>query len=54
MTNVTVTELQEETGLYDMKNLGKMKMLGANAAEAMGAFVAFDHAALAGRHSSKV
>jgi hypothetical protein len=27
MTNVTATELQEETGLYEMKSLDKMKML---------------------------
>lgn len=33
--------------MYDVKNLGKMKTLGANAPEAMSAFVAFDKAALA-------
>jgi AhpD family alkylhydroperoxidase len=33
--------------MYDLKNLGKMKTLGANAQEAMNAFVAFDKAALA-------
>jgi hypothetical protein len=41
------TELQRETGLYDMKNLSKMKHLEAHAPEAMKAFVAFDKAALA-------
>jgi AhpD family alkylhydroperoxidase len=33
--------------MYDLKNLGKMKTLGANGQEAMNAFVAFDKAALA-------
>jgi AhpD family alkylhydroperoxidase len=47
MTNVAATELQEETDLYDMKNLDKMKMLGTHTSEAMDAFVAFDRAALA-------
>jgi AhpD family alkylhydroperoxidase len=47
MTNATTTELQQETGLYDMTNLSKMKSLAVNAPEAMNAFVAFDKAALA-------
>ena len=34
--------------MYDIKNLGKIKNLEANAPEAMKAFVAFDKAALAG------
>lgn len=33
--------------MYDLKNLGKMNSLAANAPEAMRAFVAFDKAALA-------
>ena len=33
--------------MYDLKNLSKMKILEANAREAMRAFVAFDKAALA-------
>jgi AhpD family alkylhydroperoxidase len=33
--------------MYDMKNLGKLKALDANAPEAMKAFWAFDKAALA-------
>jgi AhpD family alkylhydroperoxidase len=47
MTNTTATELQRETGLYDMMNLSKMKSLEEHAPEAMKAFVAFDKAALA-------
>ena len=47
MTNATATKLQQETGLYDMKNLGKMKSLAVHAPEAMTAFAAFDKAALA-------
>lgn len=33
--------------MYDMKNLGKLKIIEAGAPEAMKAFVAFDKAALA-------
>ncbi len=33
--------------MYDMKNLDRLKSLGANAPEAMTAFTAFDQAALA-------
>jgi len=33
--------------MYDMKNVGKMKLLEVHAPEAMQAFVAFDKAALA-------
>jgi AhpD family alkylhydroperoxidase len=33
--------------MYDMKNLGKLKIIEANAPEAMKAFVAFDKASLA-------
>src|ERR1700722_9712837 len=33
--------------MYDMKNLGKLKLMEANAPEAMKAFWAFDKAALA-------
>lgn len=33
--------------MYDMKNLGKLKTLNANAPEAMKAFWAFDKAAMA-------
>ncbi len=33
--------------MYDMKNLGKLKIIEANAPEAMKAFVAFDKVALA-------
>jgi AhpD family alkylhydroperoxidase len=47
MTNATATGLQQETGLYDMTNLGRMKSLTVHAPEAMNAFVAFDKAALA-------
>lgn len=47
MTNTTATGLHQETGLYDMKNLDKMKTLRAHASKAMDAFVAFDRAALA-------
>jgi AhpD family alkylhydroperoxidase len=40
--------------MYDMKNLGKLKALDANAPEAMKAFWAFDKAAMAaGSISSK-
>jgi len=40
--------------MYDMKNLGKIKALDANAPEAMKAFWAFDKAAMAaGSISSK-
>jgi len=47
MTQATATETHQETGLYDITNLGKMKILGTHAQEAMKAFVAFDKAALA-------
>ena len=47
MTNATTTEIDQKTGLYDMKNLDKMKMVGVHAPETMAAFVAFDRAALA-------
>jgi AhpD family alkylhydroperoxidase len=47
MTQATATETQQETGLYDIRNLEKMKTLGTHAPEAMKAFVAFDKAALA-------
>lgn len=47
MTTATVTESQRETGLYDMKNLEKMKLLRVHVPESMEAFVAFDQAALA-------
>jgi AhpD family alkylhydroperoxidase len=33
--------------VYDMKNLAKLKLIDANAAEGMKAFVAFDKAAMA-------
>jgi AhpD family alkylhydroperoxidase len=33
--------------MYDMKNLAKLKLIDANAPEAMKAFVAFDKAAMA-------
>ena len=33
MTNATTTEIDQKTGLYDMKNLDKMKMVGAALAE---------------------
>lgn len=33
--------------MYDMKNLGKLKLIDANAPEGMKAFVAFDKAAMA-------
>jgi AhpD family alkylhydroperoxidase len=40
--------------MYDLKNLGKMRLLEVHAPEAMKAFVAFDKAALAeGTLSSK-
>ena len=47
MTHATATGLHQETGLYEMRNLGKMKSLAAHAPTAMNAFVAFDKAALA-------
>jgi AhpD family alkylhydroperoxidase len=47
VTNATATELQQETGLYDMTNLSRMKSLAIHAPEAMNAFVVFDKAALA-------
>lgn len=47
MTNATATKSQQETGLYDMTNLSKMKSLAVHAPEAMNAFIAFDKAALA-------
>jgi AhpD family alkylhydroperoxidase len=33
--------------MYDMKNLAKLKVIGANAPEGMNAFTAFDKAAMA-------
>lgn len=48
MPSMTATEVLQVPGLYDMKNLDKMKLLGVHASEAMRAFVAFDRAALAG------
>ena len=47
MTNATTTEIEQNTSLYDITNLEKMKTLGTHAPEAMKAFVAFDKAALA-------
>ena len=47
MTNATITEMDQKTGLYDITNLDKMKTLETHAPEAMKAFVAFDRAALA-------
>lgn len=38
---------QQQTGLYEMLNLNKLKLLTTHAPEAMQAFVAFDKAALA-------
>jgi AhpD family alkylhydroperoxidase len=37
----------QQAALYDMSNVGKMKLLAIHAPEAMRAFVAFDKAALA-------
>src|SRR3984885_6177101 len=37
----------EEFSMYDLKNLAKLKLIDANAPEAMKAFVAFDKAAMA-------
>lgn len=47
MTQATTTELKQETSLYDITNLDRMKNLAIQAPEAMKAFVAFDRAALA-------
>lgn len=47
MMNATATELQQETGLYDITNLSRMKNLAVHAPEAMKALVVFDKAALA-------
>jgi AhpD family alkylhydroperoxidase len=47
MTQATATEMDQKTGLYDITNLDKMKILATHAPEAMKAFVAFDKAALA-------
>lgn len=44
---VTSSAQEQTTALYDMTNLGKMKVIAALAPEAMNAFVAFDRAALA-------
>ncbi len=38
---------QQPTGLYEMSNVNKLKLLTTHAPEAMQAFVAFDKAALA-------
>jgi AhpD family alkylhydroperoxidase len=43
----SATNHHQEVIMYDLKNLSKMKILEANAPEAMKAFVAFDKAALA-------
>ncbi len=47
MKNGTSTEMEQRTSLYDLTNLEKMKTLGAQAPEAMKAYLAFDKAALA-------
>jgi AhpD family alkylhydroperoxidase len=47
MTQATATETHQETALYDITNLDKMKSLAVHAPDAMKAFVAFDKAALA-------
>jgi AhpD family alkylhydroperoxidase len=47
MTNLSATDRYQGVGMYDMRNLEKMKTLGAHAPEAMKAFVTFDKAALA-------
>lgn len=47
MANLSAPNLHQEVGMYDVKNLDKMKTLGVHAPEAMKAFVAFDRAALA-------
>jgi len=47
MKNSTSTEMEQRTSLYDLTNLEKLKTLGAQAPEAMKAYLAFDKAALA-------
>ena len=47
MTQPNAVKDQRETGLYDMNNMSKLKVLATHAPEAMQAFVAFDKAALA-------
>jgi AhpD family alkylhydroperoxidase len=42
-----VAQCEEVSRVYDLKNLGKLKNLDANAPEAMKAFWAFDKAAMA-------
>ncbi|MBS0166881.1 MAG: hypothetical protein JSR29_12420 [Nitrospira sp.] len=37
---------QQQTGLYEMSNVNRIKLLTTHAPEAMQAFVAFDKAAL--------
>jgi AhpD family alkylhydroperoxidase len=46
MTQMT-NKSQQSTGLYEMSNVNKLKLLTRHAPEAMQAFVAFDKAALA-------
>ncbi len=47
MANLIASDRHQDVGLYDMRNLSRMKTLEAHAPEAMKAFVAFDRAALA-------
>ena len=47
MANLSAPNLHQEVGMYNVKNLDKMKPLGVHAPETMKAFVAFDRAALA-------
>jgi AhpD family alkylhydroperoxidase len=47
MTQSNAVNDQRETGLYELSNVSRLKLLAAHAPEAMQAFVAFDKAALA-------
>lgn len=47
MTQPNMINGQQETSLYEMSNVNKLKLLATLSPEAMEAFVAFDKAALA-------
>jgi AhpD family alkylhydroperoxidase len=47
MTQPNAVNDQRETGLYELSNVSRLKLLVTHAPEAMKAFVAFDKAALA-------
>ena len=47
MTQPNAANDQRETGLYELSNVSKLKLLASHVPEAMKAFVAFDKAALA-------